>query len=148
MNWKRTSSLVSPERSAKSSPFAHTPPRSNLAENAPTTSLLSSGWQKSAQLIDNIDFQVPVFCGTCALFPWKPSVFNILTKNTRVIVSATTSQKFKARLEVLEPGQIIGTRRGRRPPSLINNLGIYGDGGRFFETLSLQRSSVSQEVTP
>lgn len=142
VNWKRTSPLATLGRPGKSLPFTSTPPGNYFNRNAPITYFLSSTSQKSAQLIETNNFQVPVFCGTCALFPWKPSVFNILTKNTRVIVSATVNQKPKARLEVLEPGQIIGTRRGRRPPSLINNLGIYGDGGRFFETLSLQRSSV------
>ena len=179
MNWKLTRSLDTHDRPGKSSPFASTPPRTDLSENRASgqgcesrvsrssgeprelsadvalrlqindlTYVFSSTWQKSAQLVENRYFQVPVFCDTCALFACKSRVFSILTKNTRAIVSATVNQKPKALLEVLEPSQITGTRRGRRPPSLINNLGIYGDGGRFFETLSLQRSSVSQEVTP
>jgi len=53
-------------------------------------------FQKSAQLADNMHFQVPLFCGRCALFPWKPSVFNILTK-TALYVFAPVLTKFSKR---------------------------------------------------
>ena len=43
-----------------------------------------------------MDFQVPVFCGRCALFPWKPSVFNILTK-TACVICAPVLTKFSER---------------------------------------------------
>ena len=39
--------------------------------------------QKSAQLIENMHFQVPLFSYSCALFCWKSCIFNNITKTYR-----------------------------------------------------------------
>jgi hypothetical protein len=96
VNWKRASSLAAPDRFGQSSPFTIRPRRTYYDESATATSLFSSTWQKSAQLTDSMGFQVPVFCVTCALFPWKSSVFNILTK-TPCVICAPVLTKFSKR---------------------------------------------------
>jgi len=63
------------------------------------TYVFSSIWQKSAQVIDSIDFQVPLFCDTCALFGWKPSVFSMLTKTPPIMnVHVVESGKWKVEI--------------------------------------------------
>ena len=63
------------------------PTRTARVQIPPPTHPFSINYQKSAHLIENNNLQIPLFCGTCALFPWKPSIINYLTK-TRVHVTA------------------------------------------------------------
>jgi hypothetical protein len=138
VNWKRTPSLATPDRFGKSSPITITPPRAYCSKNTRATSLLSSTWQKSAQLTDSMGFQVPVFCGRCALFPCKPSVFNILTKTPGVICAPVLTKFSKRRRYEGTDAALKGRRYIRRD----------GDGNGDGERQKQKRKQIPHRGSP
>jgi hypothetical protein len=111
MNCERASLLAAPDHRGKSLSPTLTPPRTDLSKNAPINTLFSSIWQKSAQVIDSMDFQVLLFCDTCALFGWKPSVFSMLTKTPPIM-----------NVHVVESGKWRVTRREEKGSSHSRSL--------------------------
>jgi len=115
VNWKRTRSLDALDRAGKSSPFAPTPPRTDHGEITSVNALFSSTWQKSAQIIENRYFQVPVFCDTCALFGCKPRAFSALTKSTPIVYAPVLTEKNTA-----DPSR----HGGQAPSANTDSLGV------------------------
>jgi hypothetical protein len=73
----------------------------SLDQSVPPNLLISIICKKSAQIIENRYFQVPVFCDTCALFLWKPLVFSALTKTPLHVSVSATNPNPKQLLEIV-----------------------------------------------
>jgi hypothetical protein len=97
------------------------------------TYVFSSTWQKSAQIIENRYFQVPVFCDTCALFGWKPRVFSILTKSTPTVYAPMLTEKSTADPSSSATADSLGVtalRPGAKAKATERSLGFGRDDAR------------------
>ena len=113
------------------------------------TYVFSSIWQKSAQVIDSIDFQVPLFCDTCALFGWKPSVFSMLTKTPPIMnVHVVESGKWRvaSRREEKSPHAKAARRRSAEQAygAPGNGTATANEGGQNLQQIPHQRSQTAR----